>query len=113
MEIGSVVIHWYGVIIAAGILAALQLTPKEAKETKRRLEEDTIIDMALWAIPIDSFGARLYYVLFELGYYLQNPDKSLRFGMAVLRFMGIDCRRGTLYWYAKKKVLLWHSFLIF
>ncbi|MCG4307169.1 prolipoprotein diacylglyceryl transferase, partial [Enterococcus lactis] len=30
VEIGSVVIHWYGVIIAAGILAALQLSTKEA-----------------------------------------------------------------------------------
>lgn len=50
VEIGSVVIHWYGVIIAAGILAALQLSTKEAK--KKGLEEDTIIDMALWAIPI-------------------------------------------------------------
>ena len=64
VEIGSVVIHWYGVIIAAGILAALQLSTKEAK--KKGLEEDTIIEMALWAI----------------------QDKSLRFGMAALRFMG-------------------------
>lgn len=32
VEIGSVVIHWYGVIIAAGILAALQLSTKEAKK---------------------------------------------------------------------------------
>lgn len=75
VEIGSVVIHWYGVIIAAGILAALQLSTKEAK--KKGLEEDTIIDMALWAIPIGLLGARLYYVLFELGYYLQNPGQIL------------------------------------
>lgn len=39
VEIGSVVIHWYGVIIAAGILAALQLSTKEAKE--KGLEEES------------------------------------------------------------------------
>ena len=33
--------------------------------------------MALWAIPIGLLGARLYYVLFELGYYLQNPGQIL------------------------------------
>ncbi len=85
-EIGSVVIHWYGVIIAEGILAALQLSTKEAK--KKGLEEDTIIDMALWAIPIGLLGARLYYVLFELVIICKIQDKSLRFGMAALRFMG-------------------------
>ncbi len=79
-------IHWYGVIIAAGILAALQLSTKEAK--KKGLEEDTIIDMALWAIPIGLLGARLYYVLFELVIICKIQDKSLRFGMAALRFMG-------------------------
>ncbi len=75
VEIGSVVIHWYGVIIAAGILAALQLERQGSKE--KGLEEDTIIDMALWAIPIGLLGARLYCVLLELGYYLQNPGQIL------------------------------------
>lgn len=101
-EIGSVVIHWYGVIIAAGILAALQLSTKEAK--KKGLEEDTIIDMALWAIPIGLLGARLYYVLFELGYYLQNPGQILAIwngGIAI--YGGLIAGGGTLYWYAKKK----------
>ncbi|MDW3610297.1 prolipoprotein diacylglyceryl transferase [Enterococcus faecium] len=95
VEIGSVVIHWYGVIIAAGILAALQLSTKEAK--KKGLEEDTVIDMALWEIPIGLLGARLYYVLFELGYYLQNPGQILAI------YGGLIAGGGTLYWYAKKK----------
>lgn len=102
VEIGSVVIHWYGVIIEVGILAALQLSTKEAK--KKGLEEDTIIDMALWAIPIGILGARLYYVLFELGYYLQNPGQILAIwngGIAI--YGGLIAGGGTLYWYAKKK----------
>ncbi len=45
VEIGSVVIHWYGIIIAAGILVA---SPVEHQGSKKKgLEEDTIIDMAL------------------------------------------------------------------
>lgn len=64
IEIGSFVIHWYGVIIATAMLAAISLAAREGK--KKDLKEDAIIDAALWAIPIGFIGARLYYVLFEL-----------------------------------------------
>ncbi len=60
--------------------------------------------MALWAIPIGLLGARLYYVLFELGYYLQNPGQILAIwngGIAI--YGGLIAGGGTLYWYAKKK----------
>lgn len=60
--------------------------------------------MALWAIPIGLLGARLYYVLFELGYYLQNSGQILAIwngGIAI--YGGLIAGGGTLYWYAKKK----------
>lgn len=104
VEIGSFVIHWYGVIIAAAIYAALQLSTKEA--TKRGLEEDTVIDTALWAIPIGLIGARFYYVLFELDYYLQNPSEIFAIwngGIAI--YGGLIAGGITLYRYAKKRDL--------
>lgn len=60
--------------------------------------------MALWAIPIGLLGARLYYVLFELGYYLQNSGQILAIwngGIAI--YGGLIAGGRTLYWYAKKK----------
>mgnify|MGYP000705638429 CR=1 FL=1 len=85
VEIGSVVIHWYGVIIAAGILAALQLSTKEAK--KKGLEEDTIIDMALWEFRLDSSALGFIMCYLNVVIICKIQDKSLRFGMAALRFM--------------------------
>lgn len=102
IEIGSFVIHWYGVIIAVAMLVAVHLSTKEAK--KRGLEEDTIIDMALWAIPIGLIGARLYYVLFELDYYVQHPGEIFAIwngGIAI--YGGLIAGGLTLYGYAQKK----------
>lgn len=102
IEIGSFVIHWYGVIIAAAIFLAIYLSTKEAK--KKGLEEDIIIDMALWAIPIGFVGARFYYVLFEWDYYLQNPEEILAIwngGIAI--YGGLIAGGVTLYWYTNKK----------
>lgn len=102
IEIGSFVIHWYGIIIAAAMFLAIHLSTREAK--KKGLEEDTIIDMALWAIPIGFIGARFYYVLFELDYYLQNPGEILAIwngGIAI--YGGLIAGGITLYWYTNKK----------
>ncbi len=102
IEIGSFVIHWYGVIIAAAIFLAIHLSTREAQ--KKGLEEDVIIDMALWAIPIGFIGARVYYVLFELDYYLQNPGEILAIwngGIAI--YGGLIAGGLTLYWYTNKK----------
>lgn len=102
LKIGPLEIHWYGVIIAVGIFLAIFLSMREAE--KRGIEEDTIIDMALWTIPIALVGARLYYVLFELDYYLANPSQILAVwngGLAI--YGGLIAGGLTVYWFTKKK----------
>ena len=101
-SLGPLEVHWYGVIIASAIFVAIFLSMREAE--KRGLEGDSIIDIALWALPIAFIGARLYYVLFELGYYLQNPDQILAIwngGIAI--YGGLIAGGLTVYWFAKKK----------
>ncbi|MEG0442638.1 MAG: prolipoprotein diacylglyceryl transferase [Carnobacterium sp.] len=101
-SLGPLEVHWYGVIIASAIFVAIFLSMREAE--KRGLEGDSIIDIALWALPIAFIGARLYYVLFELGYYLQNPDQILAIwngGIAI--YGGLIAGGLTVYRFAKKK----------
>lgn len=74
-EIGPVSVAWYGIIIALAMLLAVFLASKEAE--RLGLDSDLIIDLAFWIIPLGIIGARLYYVLFELGTYLQNPIRIL------------------------------------
>lgn len=75
ISIGPIKIYWYGIIIALAMLIGISLATKEAQ--KLGLEEDTMVDMALWAIPIGFIGARLYYVLFKWDYYIQNPSEII------------------------------------
>ncbi len=53
---------WYSVLIISGILAAMALCFREEK--RRQLPPDTLLDLALWAVPAGIVGARLYYVIF-------------------------------------------------
>ena len=99
---GPFTVYWYGIIIGVAMLLAISLASKEGK--KRGFEDDTLIDMALWAIPIGLIGARIYYVLFEWDYYIQNPREIIAIwngGIAI--YGGLIAGGLTVYWYAKKK----------
>lgn len=107
IKVGPISVQWYGVIIAFGIFIAIWLSIREAE--KRGLKEDDIVDLALWMIPIGFLGARLYYVLFEIGYYLQNPLQIFAIwegGLAI--YGGLIAGALTIVWFCnKRKVPIW------
>ena len=72
--IGS--LPWYGVLIAAGVLTALILCMHEEK--RHHLKEDTVVDLAFWAIPLALIGARLYYAAFNWQAFSSDPLSILR-----------------------------------
>ena len=102
LSFGGLEIRWYGVIIAAGILIAMTLATKEAD--KKGLDPDFIVDMMFWTIPIGIIGARIYYVLFELDYYLQNPGEIIQIWNGGIAIYGaLIAGILTIYWYTKRK----------
>lgn len=76
IQLGPFPIYWYGVIIGTGVLLGLWLATRESD--RLGLPKDTIIDLVLIAVPIAILCARAYYVIFEWGYYSQNPSEILR-----------------------------------
>lgn len=68
-------IQWYAIIIVSAIILVSWLASKEA--VRVGLKEDDVVDLMLWALPIAIVGARLYYVIFEWEYYMQNPGEIL------------------------------------
>ena len=66
-------IYFYGVIIAMGFILAALYCAKRAPEFG--LTSDNLYELVIWLIPICIIGARLYYVLFKLDYFVANPDK--------------------------------------
>ena len=86
-SIGTFQIYWYGVIIALGFFLGVSFCCWQAK--KFGLKPDDILDMILFAAPGGIIGARIYYIVFNPGLYL-NDDGSLNI-MACL-----DIHRGGL-----------------
>ncbi|MCD7035890.1 prolipoprotein diacylglyceryl transferase [Metabacillus sp. GX 13764] len=70
-EIGSLRVHWYGIIIGFGALLGLWVAMRESE--RRGMNKDIFVDLVLFAIPIAIVCARAYYVLFEWGYYSKHP----------------------------------------
>lgn len=73
-------IHWYGLIIATGFLLAVLFCGKRAR--RFGIEQDDILDLLLYAVPLCIIGARLYYVIFYLDRY-RLKDGSLDFGAMI------------------------------
>ena len=70
-SIGSKPIYWYGIIIAFGFFISTVYAMKRSKTFG--LTEDNILDMLLITAPIAIICARLYYVVFSLHLYKDNP----------------------------------------
>lgn len=70
-EIFGIDIYWYAIIIISGVIIAMWLSSREA--VRVGLREDDVTDFMLAGLPISFIGARLYYVLFNIGPYLNDP----------------------------------------
>lgn len=71
IELGPVSIYWYSVIILIAVLLGSAIFFKEAK--KKGYDEEFLTDLIFYTIIFGILGARIYYVVFNLSYYLKNP----------------------------------------
>ena len=69
-------VHWYGIIIATGVLLAVILSVREGN--RRGLDEENIYDYLIIGLPISIICARIYYVVFQWQYYSANPEMIYR-----------------------------------
>lgn len=74
-EIGPLSVRWYGLLIALAFLIGIFGSGRAVR--KAGLDEDAYYSMVLWIVVFALLGARLYYVLFEWGYYSQHPGDIL------------------------------------
>ena len=70
-SLGPLTFHFYGVIIAVGLLLAVLYSCKRSKEFG--LKEDDILDGVLWVTPFAILCARAYYVAFSWEEYAADP----------------------------------------
>lgn len=82
LKIGPLTIHFYALILIAGIVAGAYLSARRAKA--RGLKVEYIWDGLSWAVVPGLIGARLYHILtpqpssgLSLQYYLAHPEQML------------------------------------
>lgn len=77
-------IRWYGILIASGVLIGTLIALKEAKRVG--FDQETLLDLLIWEVPLSLVGARIYYVIFSWDLYRDNPIEVLNIrngGMAI------------------------------
>lgn len=97
-------IYFYGVIIAAAFILAALFCARKAAEFG--LTSDDLFDLVIWLIPACIIGARLYYVLFKLDYFIANPSKifSVRDGGLAIYGGIIAGVITSIIWSRRKKI---------
>lgn len=70
ISIGKLNIYWYSIFVLIGMLLGIFLVLKESK--KQKINEEFIINFMFYGLIIGILGARIYYILFNLDYYLSN-----------------------------------------
>ena len=73
--LGPLTVHFYGLIIAVGLMLAVMYACRRSKEFG--LKEDDILDGVIWVTPFAIICARIYYVAFSWADYADNPISAL------------------------------------
>ena len=75
LELGPLTVHYYGAIIAVGLMLGMLYCLRRGKEFG--LEENDILDGFLWITPLAIVCARIYYCIFSWDEYAANPISVL------------------------------------
>ena len=74
-DLGPLTIHFYGLIIAVGLITAVMYACRRSSQFG--LREDDVIDGVLWITPFAILCARAYYCAFSWELYRDNPISML------------------------------------
>ena len=76
LDLGFVQIYWYSITMFLGVLFGIIIAYIEVK--RKKIDVGKFENMAFYAILFGFVGARIYYVLFNLDYYLANPVEIVK-----------------------------------
>lgn len=75
LDLGFIQIYWYSIFIFLGVFFASVVILREAK--RQKINEEFIVNLIFYSVIFGLIGARLYYVAFNLDYYLKYPLEIL------------------------------------
>ena len=74
-SLGFINIHYYSLALLLGIILGFYIVMKEAK--RKNISNDFISNLLFYTVIFGVIGARLYFVIFNLDYYLNYPIEIL------------------------------------
>ncbi len=87
VTIGGLKVHWYGIMIALGLYAGIQVALRDAP--RRGIGRDQLMNVALLAAVLGIIGGRLYYVVQNNpGFYWHHPTEILAVWQGGMAFFG-------------------------
>lgn len=69
-NIGGFEIRWYSILIAISVIISYFMVISESN--RFHIKKDFVFNMIFWTLIFGIIGARFYYVIFNLSYYLKN-----------------------------------------
>jgi len=87
VTIGGLKIHWYGIMIALGLYAGIQVALRDAP--RRGINRDQLMNVALLAAVLGIVGGRLYYVVQNNpSFYVHHPAEIIAVWQGGMAFFG-------------------------
>lgn len=101
-SIGNIDIYWYAILMMSAF--AISLVIFRIKDGTFDIKFSDILDLSLYVIPISIISARVYYILFNLKYYIDNPIQIFNLKAGGLAIYGGIIGGGiTCYIFCKKR----------
>lgn len=105
-------VNWYALIIVSAFAIGILLCKKN--DGKYNIKFEDILTLFIFLIPISIICARLYYIIFKLEYYINNPSYIFNIrngGLAI--YGGIIGAIITIFVFCKKKKINFYNILDF
>jgi phosphatidylglycerol:prolipoprotein diacylglycerol transferase len=100
-KIGNFPVHSFGVVMIVAFVVAVYMARQRAK--RFRLDPNKLADMSFWTLIVGILGARIAFILQDLGYFLKNTKDLFSWQFAGLTsFGGIIAALGFMIFWAKR-----------
>lgn len=87
VTIGGLKIHWYGIMIAIGLYAGIQIALRDS--ARRGISGEQLMNVALLAAVLGIAGGRLYYVVQnDPSFFLHHPAQIIAVWQGGMAFFG-------------------------
>jgi phosphatidylglycerol:prolipoprotein diacylglycerol transferase len=87
VTIGGLKIHWYGIMIAIGLYAGIQVALRDS--ARRGISGDQLMNVALLAAVLGIAGGRLYYVVQnDPSFFVHHPAQIIAVWQGGMAFFG-------------------------